>query len=153
MWNEKSSLETCRIRHLPVFRIPIQGTFRLDSDKPRIFIGEPGGVRKEERELPTSSWCFISTDLPSFSSATETSFVFHPKEQKGMQCRFGERGVTAATHFDAGRNMIAMVTGAKPYILVPPTNVPNWEFSTFGTQFWACIPYGTQQQHDAKGRT
>lgn len=37
-----------------------------------------------------------------------------------MQCRFGERGVVAATHFDGGRNMIAMITGAKRCILSPP---------------------------------
>eukprot|EP00587_Corethron_hystrix_P013981 CAMPEP_0113305324 /NCGR_PEP_ID=MMETSP0010_2-20120614/4988_1 /TAXON_ID=216773 ORGANISM="Corethron hystrix, Strain 308" /NCGR_SAMPLE_ID=MMETSP0010_2 /ASSEMBLY_ACC=CAM_ASM_000155 /LENGTH=149 /DNA_ID=CAMNT_0000159703 /DNA_START=365 /DNA_END=814 /DNA_ORIENTATION=+ /assembly_acc=CAM_ASM_000155 len=30
------------------------------------------------------------------------------------------RGVTAATHYDAGRNMIAMVMGAKRYVLAPP---------------------------------
>jgi hypothetical protein len=40
--------------------------------------------------------------------------------QKGIQCRFGERGVTAATHFDSGRNMVAMMKGAKRYILSPP---------------------------------
>eukprot|EP00980_Cylindrotheca_fusiformis_P010249 scaffold2277_cov137-Cylindrotheca_fusiformis.AAC.4 len=78
------------------------------------------GVDKEERHMPESKWTFISKDLPSFSSPKETFFVFNPEAQKGIQCRFGERGVTAATHFDAGRNMIAMVTGAKRYILSPP---------------------------------
>jgi hypothetical protein len=33
--------------------------------------------------------------------------------------------VTAATHFDAGRNMIAMITGAKRYILSPPRECPK----------------------------
>mmetsp|Transcript_2868 Transcript_2868/g.6746 ORF Transcript_2868/g.6746 Transcript_2868/m.6746 type:complete len:569 (+) Transcript_2868:98-1804(+) len=78
------------------------------------------GVDKEERRMPEKDWTFISKDLPSFSSPTETFFVFNPDAQKGIQCRFGERGVTAATHFDAGRNMIAMVIGAKRYILSPP---------------------------------
>jgi hypothetical protein len=78
------------------------------------------GVSREERYLDESQWTFISRDLPSFSSPEETFFVFEPKSQKGIQCRFGERGVTAATHFDAGRNMVAMVTGAKRYILSPP---------------------------------
>ena len=32
----------------------------------------------------------------------------------------GERGVTTATHYDAGRNMIGMIHGAKRYILQPP---------------------------------
>ena len=78
------------------------------------------GVPREERYTKRESWTFISRDLPSFSSSTETFFVFEPDSQKGIQCRFGERGVTAATHYDAGRNMIAMMTGAKRYILSPP---------------------------------
>jgi hypothetical protein len=78
------------------------------------------GVDKEERHQDKSHWTFISRDLPSFSSPTETFFVFEPEMQKGIQCRFGERGVTAATHFDSGRNMVAMMKGAKRYILSPP---------------------------------
>jgi hypothetical protein len=78
------------------------------------------GVDKKERYKDRDQWTFISRDLPSFSSPTETFFVFEPESQKGIQCRFGERGVTAATHFDAGRNMVAMITGAKRYILSPP---------------------------------
>jgi Cupin-like domain len=78
------------------------------------------GVPPEERHLDRSKWCFISRDLPSLSSAQENFFVFHVQEQKGIQCRFGERGVVAATHFDGGRNMVAMLKGAKRYILSPP---------------------------------
>ena len=33
---------------------------------------------------------------------------------------FSYQGVTAATHYDGGRNMVAMITGAKRYILSPP---------------------------------
>jgi Cupin-like domain len=78
------------------------------------------GVPPEERHLDKTKWCFISRDLPSLSSAEENFFVFHVQEQKGIQCRFGERGVVAATHFDGGRNMVAMLKGAKRYILSPP---------------------------------
>jgi hypothetical protein len=78
------------------------------------------GVKREERYKDREEWSFISRDLPSFSSPDETFFVFEPESQKGIQCRFGERGVTAATHYDTGRNMVAMITGAKRYILSPP---------------------------------
>lgn len=78
------------------------------------------GVSREERLMSRSRWTFVSNDLPSFSSPEPTFFGFNPKEQKGIQCRFGERGVTAATHYDGGRNMVAMITGAKRYILSPP---------------------------------
>mmetsp|Transcript_855 Transcript_855/g.1780 ORF Transcript_855/g.1780 Transcript_855/m.1780 type:complete len:631 (+) Transcript_855:316-2208(+) len=78
------------------------------------------GLPKEERNKDRSKWTFVSRDLPSFSSTTENFFLFHPELQKGIQCRFGERGITAANHYDGGRNMIAMITGAKRYILSPP---------------------------------
>lgn len=90
----------------------------LRFDQPHFYW--QSGVPKEERYQPERSWSFISRDLPSFSSKTETFFVFHPDQQKGIQCRFGERGVTAATHYDAGRNMVGMIHGAKRYILSPP---------------------------------
>lgn len=73
-----------------------------------------------ERKGPKDQWTMISVDLPSFSD-TEANFIsFNPAEAKGIQCRFGERGVTAATHYDGGRNMVGMITGAKRYILAPP---------------------------------
>ena len=80
------------------------------------------GVPRDERLklIEEGGWTFISRDLPSFSSPKPTFFGFEPNKQKGIQCRFGERGVTAATHYDAGRNMIAMIRGAKRYILSPP---------------------------------
>ena len=74
----------------------------------------------EERYQSTKHWSFISRDLPIFSTTKDNFFVFHVDEQKGIQCRFGERGVVAATHFDSGRNMVAMINGAKRYILSPP---------------------------------
>lgn len=90
----------------------------LPADKPHFYW--QSGVPPEERQKPKSKWCFISRDLPSFSSPEENFFVFHVQEQKGIQCRFSERGIVAATHFDGGRNMVAMLQGAKRYILSPP---------------------------------
>jgi hypothetical protein len=81
------------------------------------------GILKEERELNASIWAFVPKDLPSFSSPDPTFISPAPQERKGMmgiQCRFGERGVTAAMHFDAGKNMVGMITGAKRYVLSPP---------------------------------
>jgi len=83
------------------------------------------GVNREERFKKWKHWTFVSRDLPSFSSDEPTFFGFNPPAQKGIQCRFGERGVTAATHYDGGRNMIAMITGAKRYILSPPNVCPQ----------------------------
>jgi len=90
----------------------------LSFDQPHFYW--QSGVPRSERYEPKDTWTFVSRDLPSFSAAEETFFQFHPDEQKGIQCRFGERGVTAATHYDAGQNMVAMIKGAKRYILSPP---------------------------------
>lgn len=83
------------------------------------------GVPKNERFKPESQWSFISRDLPSFSSPRPTWFGWNPKKAQGIQCRFGERGVVAATHYDAGMNMVGMITGAKRYILSPPKDCPK----------------------------
>lgn len=90
----------------------------LSFDQPHFYW--QSGIPKTERFDPEREWTFVSRDLPSFSSVDANFFVFHPDEQKGIQCRFGERGVTAATHYDAGRNMVGMIKGAKRYILSPP---------------------------------
>jgi hypothetical protein len=71
------------------------------------------------RPHDTSS-SFIARDLSFFSTQQENFFVTSVKSNKGIQCRFGMRGVIAATHYDSGRNMIAMIRGKKRYILTPP---------------------------------
>ena len=96
---------------------------RLSPDQPHFYW--QSGVDQSERFLDHDQQSFISRDLPSWSSTTGNFIVFHPEEHKGIQCRFGERGVVAATHYDGGRNMIAMLTGAKRYILSPPTACGN----------------------------
>lgn len=90
----------------------------LPPDQPHFYW--QSGIPAEERHRPSSQWTFVSRDLPSLSTPTDNFFVFHVNEQKGIQCRFGERGVVAATHYDGGRNMVAMIKGAKRYILSPP---------------------------------
>ena len=96
----------------------------LDSDRPHFYW--QAGVPKQERFQKPHQQSFISRDLNATLGATEDNFfVFNIAEQKGIQCRFGERGVTAATHYDGGQNMIAMLTGAKRYILSPPMACPD----------------------------
>ena len=46
--------------------------------------------------------------------------LFRKNHLWGIQCRFGERGVTTANHYDGGQNSVAMISGAKRYILSPP---------------------------------
>jgi hypothetical protein len=78
------------------------------------------GVNESELKGKETRWSMIATDLPSFSDTDPNFISFNPSERKGIQCRFGERGVAAATHYDGGKNMVGMITGAKRYILAPP---------------------------------
>eukprot|EP00611_Tribonema_gayanum_P021815 TRINITY_DN4277_c0_g1_i1.p1 TRINITY_DN4277_c0_g1~~TRINITY_DN4277_c0_g1_i1.p1 ORF type:complete len:352 (-),score=49.88 TRINITY_DN4277_c0_g1_i1:736-1752(-) len=64
---------------------------------------------------------FISEDLDLFSAHEANFWVPVPRRNKGIQCRFGMRGVQAASHFDQGRNFVAMLRGAKRYVLHPPS--------------------------------
>lgn len=91
---------------------------RLASDRPHFTW--TAGIPPAERTWSRDMWSFISRDLPSFSASDPNFILFHPEQQKGIQCRFGERGVVAATHFDGGRNMVAVIQGARRYILSPP---------------------------------
>mmetsp|Transcript_40609 Transcript_40609/g.127027 ORF Transcript_40609/g.127027 Transcript_40609/m.127027 type:complete len:294 (-) Transcript_40609:81-962(-) len=51
-------------------------------------------------------------------------FIRQAIHNKGVQCRIGMRGVIAEAHYDAGRNMIAMLRGKKRYVLTPPESCP-----------------------------
>jgi len=66
----------------------------------------------------TGTW--IAKDLDIFSTDTENFFITNVEANKGIQCRFGMRGIIAESHYDTGRNMVAMLKGNKRYILNPP---------------------------------
>ena len=61
---------------------------------------------------------FVSRDLSMFSTKKTNFFISVPQANKGIQCRFGMRGVIAEAHYDSGRNMVAMLKGL--YILTVP---------------------------------
>jgi len=93
---------------------------RLDADQPHFYYQvqiEPG-----EKYSPNidEEWSFISKDLPHFSSQEPNLYQWTPWSTLGIECRFGERGVTTGTHYDDPRNMMAIVTGARRYIVSPP---------------------------------
>jgi hypothetical protein len=86
--------------------------------------------KKKSHHVRHNKQTFISQDLPSFSSPNATFISPSPEEQKGIQCRFGERGVVAAGHYDGGQNMVGMIGGPKRYILFPPNQCPNLGINT-----------------------
>lgn len=50
-------------------------------------------------------------------------FIRDPQDtmSRGMRCRFGMKGIITEGHIDSALNMIAMVRGAKRYIVSPPS--------------------------------
>lgn len=63
---------------------------------------------------------FISRDLKMFSTQKNNFWITNVAANKGIQCRFGMRGVIAEAHYDSGKNFVAMIRGEKRYILTPP---------------------------------
>lgn len=52
-------------------------------------------------------------------------YVYQVQRQKGIQCRFGARGIIAESHFDHGKNFVLMLRGRKRYLLNPPRACPS----------------------------
>jgi len=60
-------------------------------------------------------------DGPELTDSTvEHSELSEPIEYKGINCRIGSAGSTAAAHFDSHGNFVALVRGIRRYILLPP---------------------------------
>jgi hypothetical protein len=67
-------------------------------------------------------------DMPFFDPRKEEESAFYlvdPSDQRGINCRFGMRGVTAESHCDLSRNMIALLDGERRYIIGHPNQCEN----------------------------
>lgn len=69
---------------------------------------------------------FIYDDLPFLDPSPHTpspygDFFIRDGSDALGNCRFGVRGIITEGHIDGGLNMIAMVQGAKRYIVAPPS--------------------------------
>lgn len=65
-------------------------------------------------------------ELPFFRPQ-KSFFMVEPHEARGINCRFGSKGIIAETHYDASRNFILILKGRKRYILAHPNQCPNME--------------------------
>ncbi len=50
-----------------------------------------------------------------------------PDTYRGINCRFGMKGVAATARYDSRRNFVAMIRGRKRYILLPPAECGKLE--------------------------
>jgi hypothetical protein len=75
---------------------------------------------------------FLYDELPLFEPSKPSLFMVNPREQRGINCRFGMKGVIAETHYDFSRNWIFILGGAKRYILAHPHQCKNMELHPQG---------------------
>eukprot|EP00038_Savillea_parva_P014269 m.10489 g.10489 ORF g.10489 m.10489 type:complete len:817 (+) comp2751_c0_seq1:94-2544(+) len=63
---------------------------------------------------------WILDDVTPFQPV-KSFFIADPQGNRGINCRFGARGIIAEGHYDGGRNFVTILRGAKRYILLPPS--------------------------------
>ena len=50
-----------------------------------------------------------------------------PDDARGVNCRFGSKGIVAETHYDYSRNFILIAKGMKRYVVAHPNQCSNME--------------------------
>jgi len=70
---------------------------------------------------------YLYDELPYFNPLHESPLLIEPKENRGINCRFGMKGVIAEAHFDSSRNFIVLMGGQRRYILAHPDQCTNME--------------------------
>jgi len=74
----------------------------------------------------SSEWLFDELTFFQPRRGDERPFyIIEPKQQKGIHCRFGMKGVIAENHFDLSRNAITLLGGQRRYILSNPSECKN----------------------------
>lgn len=66
---------------------------------------------------------FMFNELPFFLPE-KNFFIVEKDETRGINCRYGMLGNTAAAHFDGSRNFVILFGGERRYILSHPKNCP-----------------------------
>mmetsp|Transcript_1288 Transcript_1288/g.1983 ORF Transcript_1288/g.1983 Transcript_1288/m.1983 type:complete len:495 (+) Transcript_1288:176-1660(+) len=67
---------------------------------------------------------FMFKELPFFLP-NKNLYIVDEKDTRGINCRFGMAGNTAAAHFDGSRNFVMLFGGERRYILSHPKNCQN----------------------------
>ena len=86
-----------------------------------------------KHENGPSQWVY--EDLKPFFGRPPThlkDFVVDISGHRGINCRAGMRGVIAEAHFDGSRNFIAMMKGAKRYVMMKPGECNNMYYYKSG---------------------
>ena len=103
--------------------------FRVSGCSGHSTHGNMRGVKAAS--CPAPNFPDIFDELPIFQPK-ESLFIVEPEQQRGVHCRFGMKGVIAENHFDGSRNMIALMTGERRYILAHPNQCKNMALLPIG---------------------
>jgi hypothetical protein len=70
---------------------------------------------------------YLYDELPIFIPNKKDFFMVDPAEQRGINCRFGMKGIVSEAHHDASRNFVVLLSGQRRYVLAHPNQCPNME--------------------------
>jgi len=98
---------------------------------------------------------YVYEELPFFDPSLGTSLtMINPPEHRGINCRFGMKGVIAESHYDSSSNFIALMGGQRRYILAHPDQCRNMELYPQGhpSGRHSAVDWSTvaQEQKDGK---
>ena len=88
------------------------------------------GLYEPSAGIDTNS--FLYDELPIFRANEPSLFMVDPDQQRGINCRFGMKGVIAETHYDESRNFITLLGGQRRYILAHPRECKHMCLYPFG---------------------
>ena len=77
------------------------------------------GLTGQDGSCDKGSSEYLFDELPFFQPVNNL-YLSNGKQQKGIHCRFGMKGVIAENHFDGSRNAIVLLGGSRRYILAHP---------------------------------
>jgi ribosomal protein L16 Arg81 hydroxylase len=71
---------------------------------------------------------YLYEELPFFDPTLgESLTMVTPTSHRGINCRFGMKGVIAESHFDSHNNFVAILGGQRRYILAHPDQCEGME--------------------------
>jgi hypothetical protein len=100
----------------------------LGPDKPHWYF-RLYSAATEKHEKHSSD--FLFDELPFFQPK-QSLYIVEQDENWGINCRFGMKGVVAASHFDGSRNAVAVLGGSRRYILAHPNQCKNMHLYPMG---------------------
>lgn len=83
-------------------------------DKPHWYYRLIGcGLTGPDGSCDQGSSEYLYDEMPYFQPTPGGLYLRDAEQQKGIHCRFGQEGIVADNHFDAGRNTIVVLGGSR----------------------------------------